>query len=78
MEAEQLFKTFGPWALVLLSMAWLLKVMVADKLTDIMTTLARLLSGQANHNDRIVRIETVMDLNSCMGQEPACGRRKDD
>lgn len=74
---NDLFRTFGPWGIVLLSMAWLLKIMVADKLTDIMTTLAQLVKGQANHNDRIVRIETVMSLNGCMDGEAAC-RRKDD
>ena len=36
-----LLSTFGPWALVLLAMAWLLKVMVTDKLKSIMDTTER-------------------------------------
>lgn len=74
----EFLKTFGPWGLVLLSMAWLLKVMVTDKLKTIQTTLDGLVYGQKDHGDRIVRIETVMGLNGCMGDAPACSRRKDD
>ena len=59
-------------------MAWLLKVMVSDKLKSIMTTLTELTEGQSNHNERIVRIETVMGLNRCAEGTPACGRRKGD
>ena len=73
-----LLSTFGPWALVLLAMAWLLKVMVTDKLKSIMDTLSELVNGQKNHNDRIVKIETVMGLNGCMEGEPMCHRRKGD
>ena len=71
-----LLRIFGPWGLVLVTMAWLLKVMVSDKLKSIMTTLGELTEGQNNHNERIVRIETVMGLNGCMGGEPTCDRRK--
>ena len=71
-------RIFGPWGLVLLAMAWLLKVMVTDKLKTIQTALDGLVSGQKNHGDRIVRIETVMGLNGCMGDAPACSRRKGD
>lgn len=73
---SDLMRIFGPWGLVLISMAWLLKVMVSDKLKSIMTTLGELTEGQNNHNERIVRIETVMGLNGCMGGEPTCDRRK--
>ena len=75
---NELFRTFGPWGLVLLSMAWLLKVMVTDKLRNIMSTLSELVNGQKNHNDRIVKIETIMGLNGCMEGEPMCHRRKGD
>lgn len=75
---NELFRTFGPWGLVLLSMAWLLKVMVTDKLRNIMSTLSELVNGQKNHNDRIVKIETIMGLNGCMDGEPMCHRRKGD
>ena len=75
---SELFRTFGPWGLVLLSMAWLLKVMVTDKLRNIMSTLSELVNGQKNHNDRIVKIETIMGLNGCMEGEPMCHRRKGD
>ena len=71
-------RIFGPWGLVLLTMAWLLKVMVTDKLKSIMDTLSELVNGQKNHNDRIVKIETVMGLNGCMEGEPMCHRRKGD
>ena len=73
---SDLLRIFGPWGLVLVTMAWLLKVMVSDKLKSIMTTLGELTEGQNNHNERIVRIETVMGLNGCMGGEPTCDRRK--
>ena len=73
---SDLLRIFGPWGLVLVTMAWLLKVMVSDKLKSIMTTLGELTEGQSNHNERIVRIETVMGLNGCMGGEPTCDRRK--
>ena len=73
-----LLSTFEPWTLVLLAMAWLLKVMVTDKLKSIMDTLSELVNGQKNHNDRIVKIETVMGLNGCMEGEPMCHRRKGD
>ena len=75
---SEFFKTFGPWGLVLLAMAWLLKVMVTGKLEDIKGTLNELVKGQRNHNDRIVRIETVMGLNGCMEGEPACHRHRGD
>ena len=75
---NELFRTFGPWGLVLLSMAWLLKVMVTDKLRNIMSTLSELVNGQKNHNDRIVKIETIMGLNGCMDGEPMCHRHKGD
>ena len=74
----EFLRTFGPWGLVLLAMAWLLKVMVTDKLKAIQTTLDGLVSGQKDHGDRIVHIETVMGLNGCMGDAPACNRRKSD
>ena len=74
----EFFKTFGPWGVVLLAMAWLLKVMVTGKLEDIKGTLIELVKGQRNHNDRIVRIETVMGLNGCMEGEPTCHRRRGD
>lgn len=57
-------------------MAWMLKVMVTDKLKNIMSTLAELVNGQKNHNDRIVRIETVMGLNGCMDGDPLCRHRE--
>jgi hypothetical protein len=69
------FRTFGPWGLVLLSMAWLLKVMVADKLSSMMDTLEVLLSGQKNHSDRLTRIETVLEMNGCLDGEPVCRKR---
>ena len=75
---SDLLRIFGPWGLVLVTMAWLLKVMVSDKLKSIMTTLGELTEGQNNHNERIVRIETVMGLNGCMAGEPMCHRRKGD
>ena len=75
---SDLLRIFGPWGLVLVTMAWLLKVMVSDKLKSIMTTLGELTEGQNNHNERIVRIETVMGLNGCMGGETMCHRRKGD
>ena len=74
----EFLRTFGPWGLVLLAMAWLLKVMVSDKLNSIMKTLADLVKGREEHNERIVRIETVMGLNGCMGDSPTCGHRKGD
>ena len=70
----ELFKTFGPWALILLAMAWLLKVMVTDKLKSIMDTLKELVSGQRNHNDRIVRIETIMSINGCGSENCRLGK----
>lgn len=75
---SEFFKTFGPWGVVLLAMAWMLKVMVTGKLEDIKGTLNELVNGQRNHNDRIVRIETVMGLNGCMEGEPTCHRRRGD
>ena len=75
---SEFFKTFGPWGVVLLAMAWLLKVMVTGKLEDIKVTLNELVKGQRNHNDRIVRIETVMGLNGCMEGEPTCHHRRGD
>ena len=75
---SDLLRIFGPWGLVLVTMAWLLKVMVSDKLKSIMTTLGELTEGQSNHNERIVRIETVMGLNRCAEGAPTCGRRRED
>ena len=75
---SDLLRIFGPWGLVLVTMAWLLKVMVTDKLKSIMDTLSELVNGQKNHNDRIVKIETIMGLNGCMEGEPMCHRRKGD
>lgn len=66
---ETLFKTLGPWGLALGIMAYLLKVMVADKLTTIQRTLGELVEGQGDHESRIVRIETVMGVNGCMDRE---------
>lgn len=62
---EVLFRTLGPWGLALGIMAWLLKVMVADKLRGIQDTLSTLVEGHSEHAERIVRMETVMGLNGC-------------
>lgn len=69
---EALFKTLGPWGLALGIMAYLLKVMVADKLTTIQKTLGELVEGQNDHAERIVRIETVMRLNGCGSPDLSC------
>ena len=73
----EFLRTFGPWGLVLLAMAWLLKVMVTDKLKTIQTTLDGLVSGQKDHGDRIVAIETTMRINGCTDGEPRCRRKGD-
>jgi len=73
----EFLRTFGPWGLVLLAMAWLLKVMVTDKLKTIQTTLDGLVSGQKDHGDRIVAIETTMRINGCGDGEPRCRRKGD-
>lgn len=69
---ETLFKTLGPWGLALGVMAYLLKVMVADKLISIQKTLAELVQGQGDHESRIVRMETVMTVSGCMDGENGC------
>ena len=73
----EFLRIFGPWGLVLLAMAWLLKVMVVDKLKTIQTTLDGLVSGQKDHGDRIVAIETTMRINGCTDGEPRCRRKGD-
>lgn len=69
---ETLFKTLGPWGIALGVMAYLLKIMVADKLTTIQRTLSQLVEGQSDHAERIVRIETVLRINGCGSPDIAC------
>lgn len=69
---NEIVRSFGPWGLFLFAMFWLLKVMVADKLRTISHTLDQLVADQKSHNDRIVRIETIMHLNHCGDGDPSC------
>lgn len=67
--SADLFRTFGPWALVLLSMAAMLKYLVVDKLVSIQATLTKLLEGHSDHESRLVRVETIMKLKGLMEPE---------
>lgn len=73
---ETLVKIMGPWGIALTVVAYLLKVMVADKLTTIQKTLAELVEGQNDHAERIVRIETVMSINGCGSADPCAPHRR--
>lgn len=63
--SADLFRTFGPWALVLLCMAAMLKFLVVDRLNQIMEKLAKV----DEHESRIVRLETVIKLRVFMDSE---------
>ena len=73
---NEIVRIFGPWGLLVLAMAWLLKYMVVDKLTAIMTSLKQLLAGHDDHHERIITIETIMRQNGCM-DGTSCDRRKE-
>lgn len=62
---ETLFAKLGPWGIALGVMAYLLKVMVADKLVSIQRTLTELVDTKDDHAKRIVVLETVMRMNGC-------------
>jgi len=68
---SELVRVFGPWGIAVAVMAYLLKVMVADKLISIQRTLSDLVDGQSDHAERIVRIEAVMQISGC-GVEGSC------
>lgn len=75
---NEVIRQFGPWGFFFLAMFWLLKVMVADKLRNISATLDQLLEDQKSHNERIVRIETVMQMNGCGTGNATCHRTSAD
>lgn len=71
-----LLSSFGPIGLMFLATAWLLKVMVADKLKTLQKSLDVLTKGQANHADRITAMETAMRINGCLdpNAKPRCSQ----
>ena len=54
-----LLKTAGPWAIYLFAMAWMLKLLVTDKLTVLQTTLNQLAASIAGHDERIRFLENA-------------------
>lgn len=78
-----LLSNFGPIGLMFLATAWLLKVMVADKLKVLQATLNELKESLADHEEklhsqdtRITAMETAMRINGCMDREskPRCAQ----
>lgn len=68
----ELFKTFGPWTMVILAMAGLLKILVTDRLNLILEKLAKV----DEHEVELAQIKTAMKINGCMDPEdtPRCAR----
>ena len=56
---SEFFKTFGPWGLVLLAMAVMLKYLVTDKLKTILAKLAKV----DEHEVKLERISTAMEMH---------------
>lgn len=64
----EFFKTFGPWGVVLLAMAIMLKYFVMDKLNMILSKLAKV----DEHEVKLERINTAMEMNGCLTSTPRC------
>ena len=66
------------WAIFRPMMGGLLRSMVVDRLDALQAAMDRLTAGHDDHQTRLVRMETAMKLNGCMGPDgvPACGRRR--
>ena len=64
----EFFKTFGPWGVVLLAMAVMLKYLVTDKLNTILAKLAKV----DEHEVKLERISTAMEMHGCLTSTPRC------
>ena len=62
------FKTFGPWGVVLVAMAVMLKYLVTDKLNTILSKLAKV----DEHEVKLERIKTAMEMHGCLTSAPRC------
>ena len=65
---SELFKTFGPWGLALLVMAAMLKYLVTDKLNTILAKLAKV----DEHEVKLAKISTAMEMHGCLTPNPHC------
>ena len=65
---SEFFKTFGPWGVVLLAMAVMLKYLVTDKLKTILDKLAKV----DEHEVKLERISTAMEMHGCLTSTPRC------
>ena len=65
---SELFKTFGQWGVVLLAMAVMLKYLVTDKLNTILSKLAKV----DEHEVKLERIKTAMEMHGCLTSAPRC------
>ena len=64
----EFFKTFGPWGVVLVAMAVMLKYLVTDKLNTILSKLAKV----DEHEVKLERIKTAMEMHGCLTSAPRC------
>ena len=64
----EFFKTFGPWGVVLVAMAVMLKYLVTDKLNMILSKLAKV----DEHEVKLERISTAMEMHGCLTSTPRC------
>ena len=64
----ELFKIFGPWAFGVFGMWLCPKYLVTDKLKQIMAKLELV----DQHESRLGKIETAMEIHGCMGKNPSC------
>ena len=64
----EFFRTFGPWGVVLVAMAVMLKYLVTDKLNTILSKLAKV----DEHEVKLERIKTAMEMHGCLTSAPRC------
>lgn len=65
---SEFFKTFGPWGVVLVAMAIMLKYLVTDKLNTILSKLAKV----DEHEVKLERINTALEMHGCLTSAPRC------
>ena len=65
---SEFFKTFGPWGVVLLAMAIMLKYLVTEKLNTILSKLSKV----DEHEVKLERIGTAMEMHGCLTSTPRC------
>ena len=50
--------------------------LLGKRLDDLKASIDSLTEKSDDHSDRITRVETVLELNGCMGGNPSCDRKK--